>query len=76
MTAPLDNSKWYIRRVPLNNGGYDTNGYYWGIDLPLYVCYNDYEVVHFRADDREHAIEQLEDNFKGHEIFIARRNIR
>lgn len=27
---------FYLRRVPLNSGGYDSGGAYWGIGAPLY----------------------------------------
>ena len=29
----------HLRRVPLNSGGYDPGGAYWGRDLPLYCAY-------------------------------------
>ena len=33
--APL---KFYLRRVPLNSGGYDSGGAYWGHGSPLYYA--------------------------------------
>ena len=33
--APL---KFYLRRVPLNSGGYDSGGAYWGLGSPLYYA--------------------------------------
>lgn len=29
----------HLRRVPLNSGGYDPGGAYWGTGLPLYCAY-------------------------------------
>lgn len=29
--------KMYLQRIPLNNGGYDRGGAYWGIGMPLYA---------------------------------------
>jgi hypothetical protein len=28
--------RFYLRRVRLNSGGYDSGGAYWGVDAPLY----------------------------------------
>ena len=47
-------------RVPLNSGGYDPGGAYWGIGKPLYTVraeceeYDGYE-WYFRADSRAQA---------------------
>ena len=37
---PLDTAagRIYLRRVPLNSGGYDAGGAYWGLDAPLWVA--------------------------------------
>lgn len=37
--------KWYLRRIRLTRGGYDSNGCYWGVDRPLY--YYEGEVENF-----------------------------
>lgn len=29
----------HLRRVPLNSGGYDPGGAYWGTSMPLYCAY-------------------------------------
>jgi hypothetical protein len=49
--------RWYLRRVPINNGGYDRGGAYWGIGAPLWNAYTeDGETdVFFRARDRDAA---------------------
>ena len=46
--------KVHLRKVPLDSGGYDQGGAYWGLGTPLYVawaCAEDldqiYEFVHF-----------------------------
>ena len=35
-----NNQKVFCRRVPLDAGGYDKGGAYWGIGSPLYVEYS------------------------------------
>lgn len=32
--------KLYLRRVPINNGGYDAGGAYWGLGAPLWFWSN------------------------------------
>lgn len=34
--SPLIERKFYLQRVPLDSGGYDSGGAYWGIGQPLY----------------------------------------
>jgi hypothetical protein len=43
--------KFYLRRVYLNNGGYDSGGAYWGVDRPLYRAYAD--PIWFENEKRE-----------------------
>ena len=52
-----DDDRLTLRRVPLNVGGYDRLGTYWGRGQPLYWCANEEGTLEmtFRADDREHA---------------------
>lgn len=52
----------HLRRVPLNSGGYDPGGAYWGTGLPLYCAYGhtDCETgepveLYMRALDRDDA---------------------
>lgn len=33
-------TRWYIRRVRLNNQGYDRQGSYWGGGIPLWYVYD------------------------------------
>lgn len=49
--------KLYLRRVRLNNGGYDRNGTYFGVGKPLYWCADADGTVDFvvRVWDREGA---------------------
>lgn len=68
-----DTSSWYIRKLRLNSGGYTSQGYYYGLGLPLYECYNNSEYKTFRADDRVHAIEQLIDSYKGYNLSFAKK---
>lgn len=54
--------KTYLRRIRLNQGGYDSSGSYWGIGAPLYyweLTESPYTTNHFHADDREDAKEQI-----------------
>lgn len=55
--------KFYLARVPLDNGGYDSGGAYWGIGTPLYRAYADtedsYIEFYMRAYDRERAKEKV-----------------
>jgi hypothetical protein len=50
--------------VPINAGGYDPGGAYWGTGQPLYVAFDteadtEYSQEMFiRADDRRHAKQQ------------------
>ncbi|WP_145960510.1 hypothetical protein [Novosphingobium meiothermophilum] len=47
----------YLRRVYLDNGGYDPGGAYWGLGQPLYWCGNADGTVDFflRAGSRAEA---------------------
>jgi hypothetical protein len=47
-----------LRRVRLDNGGYDPNGTYFGTGVPLYWCSNEEGTVDFmiRAKDRTDAL--------------------
>jgi hypothetical protein len=53
-------AKFYLRRVKLNSGGYDSYGSYWGIGLPLYE-FGDHEALSdtIRAPNREAAKERI-----------------
>ena len=45
----------YLRRVPINNGGYDSGGAYWGIGAPLYCVSDGDDWRYFRARNRDAA---------------------
>lgn len=52
-----------LARVRLDAGGYDRDGTYWGVDIPLYRAYSyegdrDYE-EYVRAFSRESAAQKL-----------------
>jgi len=48
--------KLQLFRVPINSGGYDSGGAYWGLGQPLYcVCDPDGNTQFFRAFDRASA---------------------
>jgi hypothetical protein len=73
-TRPLNFNeplKFYLRRVPLNRGGYDSGGAYWGVGNDLYHAVSTEEVrttapawvssaprtveLFLRAEDRDDA---------------------
>jgi len=48
--------KIYLRRIPINSGGYDTFGAYWGLGAPLWEAHDqDGNGRIFRARDRAAA---------------------
>jgi len=60
--------KFTLRRVRINQGGYDKHGHYWGVGQPLYEyesdegdLYQDY----IRADNREHAKDKIRAKYPG-----------
>ena len=50
-----------VFHVPINQGGYDRNGEYWGTGMPLYCAQYDSEQQnsYVRAYSRNEAIEKL-----------------
>lgn len=56
--------KIYLRRVPLDSGGYDRGGAYWGIGAPLWETMDqDGNGFIFRAPSRDAAKQHIRDNF-------------
>ena len=56
LTTRIDwDARLYLRRVPLDSGGYDRGGAYWGRDIPLYACGDGDDWVFLRARDRDAA---------------------
>lgn len=51
------NGKVSLRRVPINSGGYDSGGAYWGLGGPLFWARDEEGTLEwfFRARDREAA---------------------
>lgn len=45
--------------IELDEGGYDENGRYYGIDLPLWKAIGDADDIIFRAKDEVEAAEHL-----------------
>lgn len=62
--ADYNGEKLHLRRVPLNSGGYDPGGAYWGTGTPLYCAYGETETeqlqVFIRAALRNEAIAKLQ----------------
>lgn len=51
-----DAGRIHLRRVPLNSGGYDAGGAYWGHGAPLWVAMDqDGTTFYFRARNRDAA---------------------
>lgn len=50
-----------LRNVPLDSGGYDRGGAYWGLGDPLYCCVSPCENCwwYLRAKHRDDAIAQV-----------------
>lgn len=64
--------KFTLKRIYVNNGGYDPTGYYYGIGAPIYH-YTEYFHGHpedtIRADNREHAKEIIRKKYKDAKFF-------
>lgn len=57
--------KMHLARVPINSGGYDAGGAYWGLGDPLYCAWSEDPdlIVYVRAHSRKKAkSEVLEDH--------------
>jgi len=69
-------AKWYLRRMKLNSGGYNSSGHYYGIGAPLYKATrdDDDEVVLIRARTRRLAIIELKARFPNAKLFVEPRN--
>lgn len=59
--------KFHLQRVPLDSGGYDPGGAYWGLGDPLYVAFGEGELevqeMFFRAKSRDDAKAQVRGAF-------------
>lgn len=57
--------KLALRRIDLNNGGYDSEGTYWGVGVPLYwYASEDYSIEsQIRAHDRDEAKQKIRVRF-------------
>jgi hypothetical protein len=64
-TGKLADIKVSLRRIQINNGGYDSGGSYWGLGQPLYWAGSDCGTVDlwFRASDRDDAKEHVRETF-------------
>jgi len=63
--------KLYLRRVRLDNGGYDSNGTYFGVGSPLYWCASADEEIDYmlRAHCREDAKEKVRSRYPSARFF-------
>jgi len=67
--------KWYLRRIRLNRGGYDSSGSYYGIGAPLYkaTCDDD-TVVMVRGMTRRMALIELRKQYPKALLHVVVRN--
>jgi hypothetical protein len=61
-------------RVPLDSGGYDNGGAYWGIDIPLWFCLDDNGdmIASERAYSRAEAFQKITKHSGCGEIRLAK----
>jgi hypothetical protein len=71
-TGKLADVKVSLRRIRLNNGGYDSGGAYWGLGGPLYWAGSDCGTVDlwFRAGDRNAAKAHVRDTFPNATFYL------
>lgn len=56
----------YLRRIPLNSGGYDAGGAYWGLGQPLYYVEDqDGNSQFLRASSRGAAKKAIAERWEG-----------
>ena len=65
--------KCHLQKIPLDSGGYDKGGAYWGLGEPLY-CAQDSEGGRFfiRAKTRKEAKEKILSHSLAHDITFYR----
>ena len=68
-------AKFSVTRVPINNGGYDSAGAYWGIGEKLYRAYSEegngeeIQECFMRAENREAAKRYVANRFTGAKFY-------
>lgn len=56
----------YLRRVPINSGGYDRGGAYWGLGAPLFCAMDQHGATRYlRARNRDAAKRDLCADYDG-----------
>lgn len=61
----------YLRRIPLNGGGYDRGGAYWGIGAPLWCVMDQNGATrYFRAANRHAAKVYVRETFGNEGAFF------
>jgi len=70
--AHVDGEKLYLRRVPLDSGGYDSGGAYWGLGQRLYAWSNieGDRSGYLRARDRDAAKAEIRKDAPGARFFL------
>lgn len=64
--------KFYLKRIRINQGGYDSLGGYWGIGMPLYYAETEDPQgpdLYFRAEDRNDAKDYIRKRHPGAMFF-------
>jgi hypothetical protein len=55
-----EGTRVHLQRVPIDRGGYDPGGAYWGIGAPLFCASSDEDGdMYFRAADRKAALARI-----------------
>lgn len=54
-----------LRRLPLNSGGYDQGGAYWGLGQPMYRATGEGVEMFVRAKNRAEAMRQIVERVPG-----------
>lgn len=68
-------AKFHLARVPINSGGYDTAGAYWGIGETLYRAYSsegngeEVQECFIRAENRKAAKRYVANRFPGAKFY-------
>lgn len=66
----VDAGQITLQRVPINSGGYDRGGAYWGLGPPLWYAEDQNgNSQFFRARDRGSAKAKIRDKFPGARFF-------
>jgi hypothetical protein len=73
ITEPLLDTTFHLERIPINKGGYDSGGAYWGTGAHLYIAYaqgsEEEQRVFVRAWTRSGAKTKVYQSFRNARFF-------